>query len=210
MSTPTSPAVLREGLSSGPFVIEGMVRTASGEPRRDGVVVAFAKALREEKQIAGAAPAEDGRYRISYDPAQLRIGEARTPLIVRYVLDDGTIAALSPLIREPRAVETIDLTTGGEYRGPSQHDALMTKLRPMLQGIAITSVRQDAQSREIGFLAGATGASRIDVKYLVLAHKLAEKSGVDPQVFFAFFKQAIPAGLAASLARERDAATIDD
>ncbi len=190
-----------------PFIVEGTIRFAGA--RAEGMVHAFARALREETRIGESRLDSEGRYRISYQRDQLRVGETSAALVVRFVASDGTIGAISPLVFEPKPAETIDLSVG-DVRGPSRHDALATKLRPLLGNVSLATLRQDKELHEVGFLAKATGADKIDIKYLALAHKLADKTAVDAQVFFAFFQQNIPPSLSASLSRARGVAAIDD
>ncbi|HEX6100518.1 MAG TPA: neuraminidase-like domain-containing protein [Thermoanaerobaculia bacterium] len=212
---PAAPAVppskpVDRAAAGEPFVVQGIVRARNDGPRTDGTVHAFARALREERPLGSAVPDQEGRYRITYSEAQLQAGQGRGALQVRFVEKDGTIAASSRLVFNPKPVETVDLTTGGERRGRSKHDRLTASIAPVLQGVSPADLRQDAQSRDVTFLAQATGASKKDIKYLALAHKLAKKTGVDAQVFFALFEQNIPASLSASLSRERGVAALDD
>ena len=209
-SEPPKPPPAQGVQPEQPFVVEGLVRSTSGAQRSDGVVRALARALTADAEVGNAQPDVNGRYRIEYHREQLRVGNARAALVLRFAGRDGAEAVESKPIFEPKPVETVNLTVGGVFRGPARHDALVETLRPMLQDVPIESLRQDGQRRDISFLAKATGANKIDVKFLVLAAKLAAKTGIDARVFFGFFKLKIPASLIASLSRARGVAYVDD
>ena len=105
----------------GSFVVKGRVVQANGKPLAAGLVVrAYEKDLCGEKLLGETETDEKGYYVIRYGPEQSRPPErGAADLRVYACTEDGRQVAISPILFNVGAEETVDLVVGGEVsRGP--------------------------------------------------------------------------------------------
>lgn len=184
--------------------ISGMVRDEYGQPQDNVTVLALARGLRSEQPL-GRAPAKAGHYEIRYT---LAAGQASVDIVVRILGADEKVLFTTPLsYRAPADMELNINLQGGEYRGPSEFEALTTTFAPLLEDVSPAALREDAQFQDISFLAGETGSSRLTIGVWSAAHRLAERSArdktpLDAAIFFGFMRQGQPALLSSTLLQD--------
>ena len=120
----------RPGVAAGPLTIEvdqdpatvaaallntvqGEVRDGLGTPVAGVTVIAFAKLLRSEAAVGSFTTTAAGTYSIAYPAATLHpAGLVAGALVVRAFDPAGKQIASSPLVFNPRPIETVNLAVG--------------------------------------------------------------------------------------------------
>jgi len=218
---PPEPSLTSESTPNQPtngerFVVRGLVAYVQGLLIPDVTVRAFNKDLRNEDFLGEAITDEEGRYEISYSPSQFtRTDKPYADLILR-VFDlhdsggDGGRDPTKPLVESPvifnaRPVEKVRLMVDGGLKNTwSEYEQTMDELAPALGTTPITALSEDENNKDITVLRGQTGIPARRIAFLVVAHKLAEKSGLPPEVFYGLFRQNLPTTMPELLAQSPD------
>ena len=189
------------------FRVHGVVRDQYGD-LFDGVVEAHDRDLRSE-QILGRDRTEDGGYDIRYRRGQFRKAEKGLADLVMKVLDlEGKPLYESPVRYNADADLEWDLVlSGATYRGPSEWEVLTTAFTPVLDDVAPSDLREDAEFQDISFLAGETGYDRLTIGRWVAAIRLGdkaaqEKTPLPAEGFYAFIRQGQPSILYETLVED--------
>lgn len=206
--TPESPpATPQDNLQ---FSVQGEVVRPDGTPLQDYRVRAFDRALCEWRQLREAgtndldARTDDrGRYRITYDPAQLKAwGKTRADLKVEvYDANTGdTLLAASPLIFEALPRERIDFSIGEgvAYRGPDEYTRVERALTPLLRPLNDLNCIELA---DVLILARESELANSSVAYYVKARRWSAELDLPPAVFYALLRRNHPTRLDALFAR---------
>ncbi|APR86766.1 hypothetical protein A7982_12115 [Minicystis rosea] len=175
-----------------PSVVRGRVLSATGEPLEGTKVKVFDRRLSSDEPETELA--EDtrttggGQYRIPYTPPS-SAGRVAPDLIVRaYDHDDNVIAESERICHAP-ATATVDLIVGGALRGPSEIDALQSRIASHTTGFDI----QTASSEELDHLACASGSVRSHVDAFVAAGSLSAVTGAPVAAHYALIREGLPA-----------------
>jgi hypothetical protein len=183
------------------FVVRGTVRDAKGKPAAGATVRAFDRDLRSEELLGAATADAKGTYEIRYSPEQFLRAEKQTAdLRVAAYDPEGRELVSSPIIFNAKPEEIVDLSIGGEYRGPSEFEDLLAQLTPLLQDVPLVELTED----DLTFLTNETGQDSQRITFLVLAHQISRKTGLAPEAFYAFFREGLPTSLPALLAQSPD------
>jgi hypothetical protein len=186
--------------------VSGLVLRADGLPLAHGQVRLIRKQLRHETPLGESTTGHDGTYRIHYQPPK---GVASVDVLVRVFQDDAQLAE-SALIFGASAAETVNLSIGGAYQGPSELTALLGVLQPALDGVAIGDLQQNADHHDLGFLSGALGQNAGKLASVALAYRLAKLApDLAPEVFYAFIRTGVSSQLATVL-QSLDTLNLDD
>lgn len=185
------------GIPAKAFLVSGHATQPDGDKEADMVVKAFNKRLRTEDLLGEKVTDNDGYYKIEYyPPSSLTTEQEGIDLIVRAFDQAGQEIAASPIIFNAGEEEKVNLVIGGkEYIGPSEYKKFLSTIEPLLQGIAIINLSEE----EVSYVSGKTGISREYIDFLVEAAKLSLKTGLPPEVFYAFFRQDLPTSLSGLL-----------
>jgi len=192
------------------FIVRGEVRQADFSLAAGFLVRAFDKDLRHEEPLGQAVTGDDGKYEIRYTAAQFRRSEKdAADLVVRVYdsrQDEAESVAASPIIFNAQPIETVNLTLGDkEFRGPSEYEQLVAELTPLLDGVAIRDLTEDEEHQDVTFLSNESGQDPDRIVYLILAHRLQNRTGLPAEVFYAFFRHNLPTDLPSLLAQSREA-----
>src|SRR6185503_16981339 len=181
--------------------VRGQVRHSDGTILAGKTVRAFDKDLRTEELLGEQTTDSQGRYEIQYGAEQFSRDEKKSAdLIVRAYDDAGLEIASSPILFNAAAEATIDLVVDSEtFRGPSEYERLVQDLTPLLQELSFTDLTDD----DITFLSGETAQRRERIAYLVSPHRLAQTTGLSPEVFYALFRKDLPTDLPSLILRSR-------
>jgi hypothetical protein len=199
----TSALIERE--SSGPptseFVVKGQVVHSDGQPVVGSLVRAFDRDLRSEELLGEAKTDEDGHYEISYTAGKLLRKKKSANLRISACTEDGREIVTSKVIFGAGPEETIDLVIDGVYRGPSEYNRLIKKLTPLLQDLPLADLTEDEKNKDLTFLSGETKEDSQQIAFLILAHRLQKKTGMDAEVFYALFREGLPTQMPSLLSR---------
>ena len=187
------------------FVVKGVVRLADGGPIAGAVVKAFDKDLRREQPLGDTPTDVTGAYLIRYTADQFRRAEKKTAdLILRAYDSHSNLLAESSLLFNAATDETIDLSVGGVYRGPSEYTRLLDEITPLLEGLSPADLEENDEHHDISFLTGETGEDAQRITFLVLAHRLMNKTSLAADIFYGLFREGLPTDLPTLLAQSPD------
>jgi len=185
------------------YIVHGQVRQVDGHFLVGAIVRAFDKDIRSEDILGQESITDlDGYYEINYLTGQFKRAEKDSAdLFVRVFNQDGLPLATSNVIFNAQQLETIDLVIGGGiYKDLSEYEQLIMDITPVLQGLSIADLTEDEKNQDISFLTGETGQNLEHIAFLVLANRMAKKTGIFPEVFYAFYREKLPTNLPALLA----------
>lgn len=189
------------------FSVQGEVVKPDGTPLPNHIVRAYDRALCDWRLLgsdnAVARTNDLGRYRITYDPAQLKQwGKTRADLKVE-VLDPATgdtVLAESPLILRALPHETINFSIGAQrYRGPDEFTRVERALAPQL-----TSHDDDLSCvtvADVMILARETQLLSSKVAYYVKARRWSAEFGAPAAMFYGLMRRGEPTRIDALLAQ---------
>jgi hypothetical protein len=195
-----------------PRVVRGRVAGGDGRAPAGTVVAAVDVDLRSETELGRTTAGDDGAYEITYTAEQLgHAGKQAADLLVRALrAADGGLLAASPVVFGAQAVETVDLVLPVPDDAPSELERYLALLEPVLHGTP-TAELGDA---DVDFLAAATGIAREHLAALTAAARREASDAADPHldggaripagVFYAWFRQGLPADPVALWARSDD------
>jgi hypothetical protein len=188
--------------------VYGTVRDAFGD-LLDGVTVqAVDRDLRNE-QVLGTMGSRGGQYDLRYQRSQFRRAEKDSADLVIKILD----AQQRELYRTPihyNAPAELELHVkidGGEYKGPSEWEALTSLLMPLLDGVTPADLRENDQYQDVSFLADETDRSRVAIAVWIACFRVSERAlrleaTLTPEAIFAFLRQDQPLAFSDSVLRE--------
>src|SRR3989442_5416386 len=135
------------------FVVRGQVRR-DGHPLNGILIAAVDKDLRREEELGQAITDGAGSYEITYTADQFHRAEKGTAdLIVRARDAAGASLAASPIIFNAPPVAIVDLVVGdGLGTGLSEFEQLLAEITPLLDGLSLAQLIEDAQHQDISFL----------------------------------------------------------
>jgi peptidoglycan hydrolase-like protein with peptidoglycan-binding domain len=213
---PKTVALINSKLVSMQRNARGNVLTNRG-PVAKAVVRLFDKDLRKETKLGEAITGSEGYFEIRYTTSD------KSTIAPNLILK----AFASPRDTKPIATSTvifgadpqviINLVVGeSEFRGLSDFELLIKDIKPVVdaQRIKIGQLVEDKNAQDVTFLSNQIGHSADRLAQAVLAHRLSEKteaapgSGsdskprVDPEVFYAWFRQGLPTEVSALLSQD--------
>jgi len=202
---PKTVAVINAQLAGLKRNVRGNVLNANGKPVVKAVVRLFDKELRTEIQLGETLTDPEGYFEIPYKTSNK--STAAPNLIVKAFASPGDARpiAVSSVVFAADPEVIINLVAGeGEYRGPSDFERLMKDIRPVVdaQHLKIGQLVENKNTQDISFLSKQIGNTEDRVAHAVVAHRHAEESGLEPEIFYAFSRQGLPTEIAALLSQD--------
>ena len=146
------------------FVVRGQVRLADGTPLAGALVRAYDKDLRRKETLGKSKPVttdKEGRYEITYTAEQFtRAEKRRADLLVEARRNGEAGWTAEPIRFNAQPVESIDITLDGVYRGPSEFSRLIDEITPLLDGLTMAQLTENAKFQDITFLSNEVGVDR--------------------------------------------------
>ena len=190
------------------YRISGRITDISAQPISGVVVRAFDHSMRSEQILGEQRTQSDGRYMITYMPANTKpTGKKNVDLVVRVFgiakhKKTDKLLAESTVVFNAKPSETIDLKiTDREYQGPSEYERLTQKLLPLVQKTSLSDLREDEEVRDITFLANKTSIDSNKINLLATAARLARKTALVPEILYGFFRQGVSVDLPSLLSQ---------
>ncbi len=183
------------------YSIEGEVVQPDGTPLLNYPVRAFDRALGEWRPLGSAKTNDLGRYRITYDAAQLKAwGKSRADLKLDvFDLSNAVLLASSPLILQALSAETVNFAIGQEqYRGPAEYTRVETALAPHLPSPNILS---HLEVPDVLILAREAKQVNSNVASYIKAQRWATEFAASAALFYGLLRRNQPTRLDALLAR---------
>lgn len=174
-----------------PSVVRGNLVTAEGNPIPSTTVEVYDQGVdtKEETLLGTAQTDTAGYYRVAYTLSTGAAGRPAPNLVVRAIDGAGAILVESQRICHAPAAATINLVVGGRLRGPSEIDALTSRIAAHQGRLTLPTALADELER----LACAAGADPARVSALGTAHALAAETGVSATVHYALLREGLPA-----------------
>jgi Tc toxin complex TcA C-terminal TcB-binding domain/Neuraminidase-like domain/Putative peptidoglycan binding domain/Salmonella virulence plasmid 28.1kDa A protein len=204
------------------YVVEGAVTDADGLPLTGVTVVAYRVVLRDEDEI-GRAPADDsGRYHIEYSSEAL-VGarpeaepepepEAdRLALRLRVLDASGKVLFESGVHHHVSRREQIPLAVGGPGRAePAEFHRTLGAIDARLRHMRLEELEESGEHRDLTFLGDDAGVGRLAVAYHAIAARLAATTELPAELFYALFRENVPADAAVrALAEDAEGTNLD-
>jgi Tc toxin complex TcA C-terminal TcB-binding domain/Neuraminidase-like domain len=171
-----------------PSIVRGVVRTSAGAPSVGVAVNAYDQNLSGEDLLGSTVTDTAGRYQITYTELA-RAGKVRPDLVVRAVGHEEVVLAESERICQAPATVIVNLSVGGEYRGPSEYDALSSRLSPLTAGFDLA----EATEEHIERLSCGSETETTRIKSLAAASSLSAATGLAAPVLYGLLRRGIPA-----------------
>lgn len=199
------------------YIVEGQVTDADGLPLVGVTVVALRVVLRDEDEIARAHADDFGRYHIEYSsetPAGARSETAGHPeadrlaLRLRVLDASGKVLFESGIHHRVSRREQIPLAVGGpSHAVPSEFHRTLGAIDARLGQLRLEELEESDDHRDLTFLGDDTGVGRLGVAYQTIAARLAATTELPPELFYALFRQNVPADAAVRALAADDAGT---
>jgi hypothetical protein len=163
--------------SAWTYEVKGSVRLADGSPATGLSISAADRDLRSEQPLGQAITGQDGAYYLQYDAAAYAGEESiSADLVVKAHGADGSVLAASPVLFNAPPSAVVDLTIPAEaLQPPSRFEVIGRALQPLLDGVTILRLEEDAKNQDMSLLAGKTGLDKTLLARFILAHRLAEE-----------------------------------
>jgi hypothetical protein len=186
------------------YEIKGTVRGHGGAPVRLAHVTLWWRHIRARKRLAESRTSDDGRYHLRYELPK----EPPQPVLIEVEVElEGLTPVKSPLREAQRALE-IDLDF--EPQDVSRWSGLLQKLAPLLEGLKLTDLVENANHQDLSFLAKETGEASETLMQVALSARLEALFLIPAPVFFAFLSQRVPPTIPSPLLDASDSFTLID
>ncbi|MFC0773417.1 Tc toxin subunit A-related protein [Terrimonas alba] len=176
------------------YSVSGYITSTEGFPASNLIVKAFDKDLRSEELLGETVTNDQGLYHINYSPEFFTKKEKGSADILMRVYDDTRSLLYESSLQEiiwnaaEKAIYNIQLKNYTVSR-LSEFETVQNTIRPVTGDIKIEEIREDDEHSDISFLSAESGISFLNLEYFILAHKLAAIHGINPQFFYALFRQ---------------------
>jgi hypothetical protein len=177
-----SVAVPSDGPDGGsPVVVFGRVLDQRGAPVAGALVRAAHRRLRHEDELGSARTDGNGEYRLQA-PARF----STVDLTVRVFDAGGRAIVESPLRLAVSAAVRVDLDLGDRPARPSEYEILLAAVTRALDGARLEELSERADQPDVSLLARQSGQQAERVALLAVAHKIAARTGLAPELCYAF------------------------
>ncbi|MHB0953993.1 MAG: Tc toxin subunit A-related protein [Allorhizobium sp.] len=183
-----------EGLDL-PRIVRGIVSLADGTPVPDVLVVAIDRDFRAEEKLGECYTDANGAYRIGYTAATFaRAEKGLADIGIKIFADDG-----KTLLKAPRSQDlvmnagydtaiqvTVDMPEGALA---SEFERLVRAIGGLVGEVPVAEIADKPGSDEGDFLARETGFDEARTAHVVVAHRLADMTGIRADYFYALLRE---------------------
>jgi hypothetical protein len=182
------------------YLVRGQVLYRRGLPISGHVVEAVHRRLRDDMALGRAVTDDAGNYEIYFNVDAV---PGRSPdLQTRVYDDDGGVLGESAVRFSAGKITKLRIQVdGGPDKVWSEFEQMMAELEPVLDGVPLHELGED----EVVLLAGKVAQPTDRIAALVVAHKLAARTSVAPEVFYGLGREKVPTNLSAMMAAGPDA-----
>lgn len=178
------------------FIVKGTIATTNGDSVRDLLIVAFDQDLRSRQQLGTTRTNATGEYSIAYGAARFANGEKDSADLVIAVRSSGgeTLLETNVLFNAP-AVAEIDITLNGPA-SESEFARIKSEMDRLIddKDLSFAKLEEDDQFKDVTFINGETGIEKEKIAHFIIAHKLAGRSKLDPEFWYAALQEHVFAG----------------
>jgi hypothetical protein len=176
------------------YVIHGTVTGHNGRPLDRARVVVWWQHIRKREELAAGETSERGHYHLSY-----RIPE-HAPLPVLLVVEARSEHLAQPLVSPlTQAQQTLVVNLSYEPPDQSEWTTLVRAIEPLLEGLTLGELVENASHHDISFLARELGQSTEVIMRIAVSARLHLAYKVSAAAFYAFLRQRVPSSLPSPL-----------
>jgi hypothetical protein len=159
------------------YEVKGTVRLADGAPVAGIKVSAFDRDLRAEELLGQSRTKRDGSYLIQYDADAFSEAETGSvDLVVKAFGEDESLLAVSSVMFNAPTSAIVDVMIPAQVRQPpSLFEKIAQALKPLLDGLTVQELEEDAEHEDMSFLSGETAFDKTVLARFALAHRLAQQ-----------------------------------
>jgi hypothetical protein len=173
---PSSPPISGLDAPANPLIVRGQVHMADESPLVGASVRAYDKDLRSEKRMGEPTiTGPYGNFEIAYSAKQFQRGEkGSADLFIEVVAADGLSPVRSPVLFNAPPIAEVNLIIPAEVlQPPTLFEKIGRTLEPLLDGMKIVKLEEDAKRQDLSFLSGETGFEKNDLARFVMGRRLA-------------------------------------
>jgi len=176
------------------YEVHGTVTGRKGHPVRGARVVVWVQHIRKRKELAAGETSEEGRYHIRYQLPK----RAPQPvlLVIEAVSESLGTPLLSPLTQ---AQPDLQIDLRAEALDTSEWATLVRGIEPLLEGLTLSQLVEDATHQDITFLARELGKDTETIMRVAVSARLETAFKIAAPAFYAFLRQRIPSALPSPL-----------
>jgi hypothetical protein len=168
-------------------LVVGEVTWPNGNPASELKVAISVREMRDESGLGVVETGRHGRYLFQYHLSE----ETPADIVVRILDADGKVlyepALASILFDAPQlAIVSIQLAEG-DTTVISQFEKIQATLKPLLKGVSLQDLQEDAKVQDITFLSNTSKLSADSIAQLSIAFKLETQYEVPPTISYALF-----------------------
>ncbi|TET67941.1 MAG: hypothetical protein E3J56_12115 [Candidatus Aminicenantes bacterium] len=173
------------------YVISGFIRHAEGSPCSNLKVKAYVRDLRSEEFLGEMNTEKNGHYKIFYSQSQFKKAEKRNADLIIRVFDakNDLLVESDVLFNAPDKAKIDLMIPTNKYKLPSEYARISEEITPLLDGMPIKDLEEDDKHQDVGFISGETNLLREHIEYYILAHKLEEKSKIQPEFWYGMLRK---------------------
>ncbi len=176
--------------NSSTLIVRGTVSDARQHPLPNLIVRAFDRDLRSEQLLGEITTDARGSYEIPYTPGHFKRAEKQSAdIAVKVFARDGSLLYepdMEHIVFNAPADARIDITVQyAPQPTENEFDTIVRVISPLLESVAIARLQENKKHVDVTFLHRETGIERAKIEHLVVAHRLADESKINPAFFYA-------------------------
>jgi len=176
------------------YEIRGTVTGRNGDPLHDARVVVWWQHIRGRGELAAGATSNRGTYHLKFEEPE----NAPQPLLL-------VVEALSEYLDAPlfspltQAQPSLEINLSFEPRDQSEWSKLVRSIDPLLDGLKLNELVENATHQDISFLATELSKSTEVIMRVAVSARLETAFKIPAPAFYAFLRQHVPAALPSPL-----------
>ncbi|MCQ6557500.1 Tc toxin subunit A-related protein [Paenibacillus mendelii] len=179
------------------YRIRGSIRNELWQGRQGIKVQLYEKSIRGEKLLGERESLINGFYDLKYEPP--KNGKTVKPVVIKLIDSQGNVLK-TETIANPGKVAWVNYTEGNlPFVGISEIEKLVKALQPELGELKLEQLEESAVHQDLTYLAKHTGKSAEEIMKLALSSRMGAKSGLAPEICYAFLRQNLPVSLPGAL-----------
>ncbi len=171
------------------YTIKGNITGLNNTPLSNLTIRAYDMDLRRRELLGETTTDHKGAYQLHYTAQQFaRAEKGAADILVEVWSLDNQLVGQSDIQFNAKEETTVDLSISPEkYTPPTEFDDIATTIAPLLEGSGITlaEVEEDATHSDLTFIVGETSLDRTKLIGFLLGHRLAAKSDLAAEVWYA-------------------------
>ena len=182
------------------YLVRGTVRDQFQQRLPGAQVMAYDKDIRSEQELGRAKTGKTGQFEIAYSQKQFATEDKdAADVFVRLYDKKNKLVYESPITyNAPRELEVdINLSTQ-PYLGLSEFEKVRDDITPFTGRLALSSLTETDQVKDISFLTNKTGLPTDQIESLAMAYRFGTLTKIDPAIFYGLLREKVASGMLAN------------